>query len=98
MRLLKGKKTLIFRKSYLFTTKVTEEERNEKLNQEVGLKLKELEKKKGFRRVFEALANKKVFIGHNCIIDLFFTISHFGDQLPNTLTEMKTLMKDYFQM
>src|SRR5690348_2587548 len=93
----KGIDILIFSKSCLFTTKVNESERQALIENDTASRLKEIEKRKGFRKIFEAMIRKKaVFIGHNCIIDLLFTISHFGDQLPNTLNEFKNMLKGYF--
>ena len=67
------------------------------LEKELGNKLNDLHVKKGFRRIFEAMLKRKAnFVGHNCIADLLFIISHFGDQLPNSLSETKNLMKNYF--
>jgi hypothetical protein len=67
------------------------------IENDIGVKLKEIEKRKGFRKIFEALAQKKaVWVGHNCIIDILFTISHFGNQLPGSLNDFKTMLKGYF--
>jgi hypothetical protein len=56
-----------------------------------------LNTKKGFRRIFNALLKKKgALVGHNCIIDILFLISHFGDPLPNNIYEMKNLIRKYF--
>lgn len=68
-----------------------------KIEAELGNKLKELNVKKGFRRIFESILRKKsVLVGHNCIIDILFVISHFGDPLPNNFYEFKNLLRSYF--
>lgn len=60
-------------------------------------KIKEINKKKGFRRIFEKLIEKRAFmIGHNMIHDLLFLISHFGDPMPATLKDFKNQLRIYF--
>ena len=62
-----------------------------KMDIDLGDKLKDLNKKKGVRNIFEAITKKKsTFVGHNCNLDLMFTISHLGDPLPSTLKEFIT--------
>jgi hypothetical protein len=91
-----GKK-LFFSKTYFIATKVVEAEKQKRLEAELGTKLRELNARKGFRRIFEALLKRKaVLIGHNFIIDILFIISHFGDQIPNNFYEFKTLLRNYF--
>lgn len=81
----------------LIVSKVNETERQEKMDQEVGNKLAELAKRKGFKKIFDALKNKKSkLIGHNCTLDILFTISHFGDELPKSYKEFKNLVRSYF--
>jgi hypothetical protein len=64
---------------------------------ELGNKLKDLNARKGFRRIFESLLRKKsVLVGHNCIIDILFVISHFGDPLPNNFYDFKNMLRNYF--
>jgi hypothetical protein len=78
-------------------TKTTELEKKLKLEQEIGVHLNDLGKKKGFKNIFDAIIKKKsVLIGHNCHFDILFVISHFGDSLPNTLKDFKSLVKSYF--
>jgi poly(A)-specific ribonuclease len=84
-------------KTVLMISKLTEEEKKFKLELELGEKLKELKVKKGIRNIFEALIkSKKILVGHNCCLDLLFTISHLGDPLPNSLKEYKDMLKSYF--
>lgn len=78
--------------------KVTEQEKKEKILKEIEQKNKELKARKGFRNIFEAIVKyKKIVVGHNCILDVNFIISHFGDNLPNSYTEWKKLLLSYFE-
>lgn len=87
---IEGKHCLLF-------TKVENEERQYMINIEVGDKMNEIQKKKGFKKIWDALIKKKgTVVGHNCSLDLFFMISHFGDPFPNNLKEWKILIKSYF--
>jgi poly(A)-specific ribonuclease len=85
-------------KTFLMIKKVEENERQALLDAELGKKLEEVNKKKGVKKIFDALVKKKsVLVGHNFALDLLFTMSHFGEQLPATLKEWKTLLKDCFR-
>lgn len=78
-------------------SKLNEEERKIKIELDIGVKIQEINRKKGIKNIFEALIKKKVFfVGHNCTLDILFTISHFGDPLPPSLKEFKDLLKNYF--
>jgi hypothetical protein len=60
-------------------------------------KISQLNQKRGFRRIFEKLTQKRAYlIGHNMIHDVLFLISHFGDPLPNSVKELKTVLRIYF--
>lgn len=60
-------------------------------------RLHQINQRRGFRRIFERLTQKRAFIvGHNMIHDVLFLISHFGDPLPNTVKEFKSLLRIYF--
>ena len=84
-------------KQFLMISKLDEEEKKLKLDIEIGDKLRDLHNKKGARNIFEALIkSQKILVGHNCSLDLLFTISHLGDPLPNSLKEFKELLKSYF--
>jgi hypothetical protein len=84
-------------KPVLMISKLDEEEKKLKLDIEMAEKMKEINRKKGVRKIWEAIVKKKgIFVGHNCNLDLLFTISHLGDPLPPTLKEFKELMKSYF--
>jgi poly(A)-specific ribonuclease len=51
----------------------------------------------GFTQVFDILASsRKPLVGHNCLYDLLFMLSHFLDTLPNSLAEFKTLVSSLF--
>jgi len=85
-------------KSCFVIKKVTEEEKREKIKKEIDQKNKELNKSKGFRNIFEAIVKyKKIVVGHNCMLDINFIISHFGDNLPNSYNEWKKLILSYFE-
>jgi hypothetical protein len=72
-------------------------EKCKKLDLYKNEKIKEINQRKGFRRVFEKLIEKRAFmIGHNMIHDLLFLISHFGDPIPNSLKDFKTMLRIYF--
>jgi hypothetical protein len=86
-------------KTVLMLSKLNEEERKFKLELELGEKMRELRVKKGIRNIFEALVKyKKTLVGHNCSLDLLFTISHLGDPLPSSLKEFKEMLKSYFNL
>jgi len=84
-------------KQFFMISKLDEEEKKFKLDLEVQDKMKEFNKKKGARKIFEAIVKRKCsIIGHNFTMDLLFTISHLGDPLPNTLKDFKDMLKNYF--
>ncbi len=84
-------------KTLIMISKLDEAEKNKKLECEIEEKMKDFNKKKGVKRIFEAMIKRKsILIGHNFKMDVLFTVSHLGDQLPNTLTELKSLLKSYF--
>jgi len=84
-------------KDVLMISKLDEEERKFKVEFEISEKLKDLERKKGARKIFECITkHRKIFVGHNCNLDILFTISHLGDQLPQNLKDFKELSKKYF--
>jgi poly(A)-specific ribonuclease len=59
--------------------------------------MKNINKKKGVKNIFDAITNnKKIIIGHNCSLDIIYLISHFGDSLPNDYKEFKNLIQKYF--
>ena len=63
----------------------------------LGTRYEEVNKKKGVKKLFDAMIRKKsVLIGHNFNLDVLFIISHFGDTLPPTLKEYKEMLKKYF--
>lgn len=84
-------------KHYFLVTKMNEVQKAEKLQADLKEKLNEVKKAKGFRNIFEAIVKyKKIIIGHNCIVDINFIISHFGDQLPNNYSDWKKMVLNYF--
>ena len=92
-----GNDYYLLRKSIITISKVDYHEKVKQLEFYKNEKLKEINQRKGFRRVFEKLIEKRVYlIGHNMIHDLLFLISHFGDPIPNTLKDFKTQLRIYF--
>lgn len=57
----------------------------------------EFARKVGFSRVFKAIVDaKKPVIGHNCMFDWLFAISHFEGPLPESYEEYKKLFAALF--
>jgi hypothetical protein len=84
-------------KSVLMISKLEESEKKIKMEELLGTKYEEVNKKKGVKKLFDAMIRKKsVLIGHNFNLDVLFIISHFGDSLPHTLKEYKEMLKKYF--
>jgi hypothetical protein len=84
-------------KSVLMISKLEESEKKMKMEELISTRYEELNKRKGVKKLFEAMIRKKsVLIGHNFNLDVLFIISHFGDPLPNTLKEYKEMLKKYF--
>ncbi len=78
-------------------TKCDENAKMVKIQADLAQKITEVKKAKGFRSIFEAIVyNKKIVVGHNCMLDVNFVISHFGDQLPNSYTDWKKMIQSYF--
>jgi hypothetical protein len=85
-------------KFFFVIQKVTEEEKFKKIKSKIEEKNNQLKQNKGFRNIFEAIIKyRKIIIGHNCILDINFIISHFGDNLPNSYNEWKKLILNYFE-
>jgi hypothetical protein len=79
-------------------TKVDPTARQKLLETEYNDKIAEFSRRKGFKKVWDAMIKRKsIFIGHNCAYDILFMISHFGDPLPNSLKDYKTMLKNYFK-
>ena len=56
-----------------------------------------LERKKGAKLIFDSIViNKKKLIGHNCILDFMFFLSHFNEIISGDLNLFKSLMKSTF--
>ncbi len=78
-------------------TKCDQNKKKFKIESDLSDKINQVKKGKGFRNIFEAIIrNKKIVVGHNCILDINFVISHFGDPLPNTYNDWKKLVQGYF--
>ena len=53
-----------------------------------------LNKKKGFRLIFERLQKRKLsLVGHNMLLDTLYLVNHLGETLPNTLKEFKQIIQ-----
>lgn len=83
-------------KQVYYIIKVDKEKRSELLTKEIEKNLKELDKAKGVKQIYDALIKKKaMIIGHNMSLDLVFVISHFGD-LPLSYKQFKSNINSYF--
>jgi len=84
-------------KEYFLVTKCDESLKKTKIQADISEKLTQVKKAKGFRNIFEAIVrNKKILVGHNCVVDINFVISHFGDVLPSGYAEWKKMIQGYF--
>jgi poly(A)-specific ribonuclease len=77
--------------------KINENEKQGLIDSENLEKITLLNKSKGVKNIFDAITkNKKIIVGHNCILDILFCISHFGDSLPNSYQDFKKIINLYF--
>lgn len=87
----------IDKKDCFVINKVSKEERQKKIEKDLEKRKEELNRAKGFKNIFDAIVkNRKIVIGHNCIVDLNFVISHFGDNLPGQYCDWKKMLMNYF--
>lgn len=85
------------RKEYFVISKCEGNQKKIKMEEEQCKKLEKIKKSRGFKSIFDAIIqHKKVMIGHSCIIDLNFLISHFSDQLPHSYDDWKKMMLGFF--
>jgi poly(A)-specific ribonuclease len=81
----------------LVIKKVTKEEKQKLIAEDNQKKLKEMEKAKGVKNIWdEIIKNKKILIGHNLSIDILFCFSHFGDSLPDDYDAFKKIVNTSF--
>ena len=81
----------------LIIKKVTKEEKQKLISEDNIKKLKEMERAKGVKNIWdEIVKNKKVIIGHNLSIDILFCFSHFGETLPDNYEQFKKLVNSSF--
>ena len=81
----------------LIIKKVTKEEKQKLIGEDNQKKLKEMEKAKGVKNIWdEIVKNKKILIGHNLSIDILFCFSHFGETLPDNYEQFKKLVNSSF--
>jgi poly(A)-specific ribonuclease len=81
----------------LIIKKVTKEEKQKLISEDNQKKLKEMEKAKGVKNIWdEIVKNKKIIIGHNLSIDILFCFSHFGETLPDNYEQFKKLVNSSF--
>ena len=81
----------------LIIKKVTFEEKQKLIAEDNQKKLKEMEKSKGVKNIWDEITkNKKILIGHNLSIDILFCFSHFGDTLPDNYEQFKKLVNSSF--
>jgi len=75
-------------------SKLSPEERMLKVSQEYEEKIQALNKRKGFRLVFEKIQQKKLtLVGHNMFLDSLYLINNLGETLPNSLKELKQIIQ-----
>ena len=81
----------------LVIKKVTKEEKQKLIAEDNQKKLKDMEKAKGVKNIWdEIIKNKKILIGHNLSIDILFCFSHFGDSLPDDYEAFKKIVNTSF--
>ena len=81
----------------LIIKKVTKEEKQKLIQEDNIKKLKDMERAKGVKNIWdEIVKNKKIIIGHNLSIDILFCFSHFGESLPDSYEQFKRLIDASF--
>ena len=81
----------------LIIKKVTKEEKQKLIAEDNQNKLKEMQKAKGVKNIWdEIVKNKKTVIGHNLSIDILYCFSHFGDTFPDSYDKFKELVNSSF--
>eukprot|EP00741_Cyanophora_paradoxa_P002993 tig00000658_g2905.t1 len=77
--------------------RLTDEEKAERARREEEERQREFDARRGFRRIFTALAASRLpLIGHNCLYDLLFLYSHFEGPLPEELPAFKASLNSLF--
>jgi len=75
-------------------TKVNSGERGKLCELELEDKLNQINKRKGFKLVYDRLQKNKIsLVGHNMLLDTLFLVSNLGESLPNSLKELKQLFR-----
>ena len=70
-------------KSYIIFTKVSFEQKENMVNEENNAIIKHILKAKGVKNLIEKIIEKKkILIGHNCVIDIMFILTHFMEEIP----------------
>ena len=81
----------------LVIKKVTKEEKQKLIVEDNQNKLKEMEKSKGVKNLWdEIVKNKKTIVGHNLSLDILYCFSHFGETLPDSYDKFKELVNSSF--
>ena len=79
--------------------RLSDEEKLEREQRQREEKQALLNRKLGFRRVFKLLADaKKPLIGHNCMFDILFMMSHFAAPLPDNWEEVQEAVHSLFPL
>jgi len=74
----------------LVILRLTEKEKEDRLEEKRKARLAAVEARAGFLRIFNALAqSRKPIIGHNLLFDLMFMLHNFHGPLPPSLGEFK---------
>jgi len=88
----RGRKTLV-------VLRLSEEEKAERAASLLREKETEYNNNVGFLRIFTALANaKRPLVGHNCMYDLLFMMSHFEGPLPESYAEFTSTVASRFPL
>jgi poly(A)-specific ribonuclease len=85
--------------STFFVLRLNESQRAEHEAKVREEKQKQFDQKVGFFRIFDLLVNaKKPLIGHNCMYDNLFMMSHFEGPLPASYSSFKELFHTCFPL
>ncbi|CAE8640375.1 unnamed protein product [Polarella glacialis] len=81
----------------LVALRLDEAQKAERAAKQLVEKQAQVDKKLGFSRVFEALVQaKKPLVGHACMYDFLFALSHFEGPLPESYTKYNELYQSLF--
>jgi poly(A)-specific ribonuclease len=77
--------------------KMTHEEKKEIKDSKKKDEIREIQRKSGAKRLFQAMTSKKIpVVGHTPLFDLLFLYSHFEGELPLSLDKFKANILNLF--